>query len=312
MSGVDQFEIQATRDDRAFDAYAMVDWSSSSKPVRGSNSIWIASGSWCGRTFALDEPLNPATRMEAEGRLPEKIHQWAGKRILIGFDFPFGYPAGFAKALGLQDVGQSWRALHSHFAANVTDSPENKHKRDAFAEECNRRINGREAPGPFWGCTKSAASAALTTRRAFTFPHHGLEEWRVTEREAKKKVTTLSVWKLNCGVSVGGQTILGIKYLDELARTVDARRWPFEGWDVASEPGIWFAEIFPSLVDYPKWRAAYAKPRDRTQVQSCVRRAAKRDREGLLGDDFARPVLLDRDEKLAQQVEDEEGWILWV
>ena len=35
-------------------------------------------------------------------------------------------------------------------------------------------------------------------------------------------MTTQSVWKLNCGVSVGGQTILGIKHLDELARAVDA------------------------------------------------------------------------------------------
>jgi len=51
-------------------------------------------------------------------------------------------------------------------------------------------------------------------------------------------VITQSVWKLNCGVSVGGQTILGISV----------------------------------LVRDPEWEHEYEKRRDQTQVQSCLRR----------------------------------------
>jgi hypothetical protein len=73
---------------------------------------------------------------------------------------------------------------------------------------------------------------------------------------------------------------------------------------------VWFAEIFPSLVTYPEWSADYAVARDRTQVQSCVRRAAERDGLGLLAGDLARPAMLGEAELVS--VEGEEGWILWV
>lgn len=101
---VDNIVIQATGDDRAFDAYAMVDWSSSSHPTVGNDSIWIASGAWSGRTFIASHPENVSTRREAMDRLRRRIVQWRddGKRVLVGFDFAFGYPAGFAMdAVGL-------------------------------------------------------------------------------------------------------------------------------------------------------------------------------------------------------------------
>jgi hypothetical protein len=103
---------------------------------------------------------------------------------------------------------------------------------------------------------------------------------------------------------------MGIKHLDELARSVDGRRWPFEGWNTPDWPAVWFAEIFPSLVCYPEWMAEYEKQRDRTQVQSCVRRAAERDAAGTLKLDFAKPRTLDP--STLSRVEGEEGWILWV
>jgi hypothetical protein len=144
----------------------------------------------------------------------------------------------------------------------------------------------------------------------FQFPHHSLEEWRATDIAARRRVTTQSVWKLNCGVSVGGQTILGIKHLDDLARRVNGHRWPFQGWGTPDKPAIWFAEIFPSLIRYPEWSDEYRSRRDRTQVQSCVRYAAERDSAGLLEQDFAKPSVLG--DAVAAKVEDEEGWILWV
>lgn len=313
MLSVEQIEIEATTQDRAFDAYIMVDWSSSSCPVTGNNSIWIASGAWSGRTFAAGSPQNTSTRAQAVNELRKRVVRWRdeGKRVLVGFDFAFGYPAGFASALGLTSVGGTcaWKALHEHFASNVTDSPQNAHNRDAFADECNRKVG---APGPFWGCAASAITRSLTQQRigCFNFPHHKLEEWRATDLAARTRVITQSVWKLNCGVSIGGQTILGIKHLDELARVVHGHRWPFEGWTTPIEPAIWFAEIFPSLVQYPEWAEEYEKRRDRTQVQSCVRQAAERDAAGKLKGDFAKPSRLDA--ATLARVEGEEGWILWV
>jgi hypothetical protein len=310
---VDVVQVEAKTEDRAFDAYVMVDWSSSSSPVTGNDSIWVASGAWSGRTFTAESPTNYPTRAQAVLAIEQQLGVWRedGKRVLVGLDFSFGYPARFAEKLGLAfDSRAAWKALHEFIAANVSDSPRNEHNRDSFAEECNRRVG---APGPFWGCAAGSATAALTQQRVgvFAFPHHGLQEWRATELAAKRRVPTQSVWKLNCGVSVGGQTILGIKHLHELALAVGGHRWPFEGWGTPTHhPAVWFAEIFPSLVQYPEWSEEYQVRRDRTQVQSCVRRAAERDAVGLLRGDFAKPDTLDA--ATLAKVEEEEGWILWV
>jgi hypothetical protein len=58
LLGVEGVEMEANDDDRAFDAYVMVDWSSSSSPASGNDSIWIASGAWSGRFFAAGSPQN--------------------------------------------------------------------------------------------------------------------------------------------------------------------------------------------------------------------------------------------------------------
>ena len=311
-SGVDRLRIEATSTSLGFDAYVMVDWSSNASPVTGNDSIWIATGAWSDRTFTAASPQNVPTRLKAVDLLRKQLLLWReeGKRVLVGFDFAFGYPASFARALGLDvSLGGAWKALHEHFAANVKDSPQNLHNRDSFADECNRQIG---APGPFWGCAAGSASRSLTQQRigVFQFPHHDLAEWRATDVVARSRVTTQSVWKLNCGVSVGGQTILGIKHLDELARSVGGHRWPFEGWGTPDGSAIWFAEIFPSLVRYSEWSDEYKTRRDRTQVQSCVRYAAERDSAGMLKGDFAKPATLDV--ATLAKVENEEGWILWV
>ncbi len=311
-SVADRVTVHATSGSRAFDAYVMVDWSSSSSPATGNDSIWIASGQWHGETFSAGAPENIATRVQAVESLKRQLLnlQGEGKRVLVGLDFAFGYPAGFARALGLtSSSGGAWKAIHEFFAANVLDSPRNEHNRDSFAQDCNRRVG---APGPFWGCTASSATPLLTQQRlgVFQFPHRNLNEWRATDIAARRRVTTQSVWKLNCGVSVGGQTILGIKHLDDLARHVGGHRWPFDGWGTPHRPGTWFAEIFPSLVRYPEWSDEYRSRRDRTQVQSCLRFAAERDSIGMLQGDFARPSLLS--DSVLANVENEEGWILWV
>ena len=315
--GVDALRIPGPAPRRAFDAYLMVDWSSSSTPTTGKDSIWVASGCWAHEGFSAGEPENLSTRAAAVGRIGEMVRRWRneGLRVLVGLDFAFGYPAGFAEALGLAAGRDAWRAVHAHVVASVTDDDRNRHNRDAFAEACNRAI-APKGPGPFWACTATAATPHLTQQRKgiFAFPYAGrLAEWRIVDERARARTVTQSVWKLNCGVSVGGQTILGIKHLHEMATALGARRWPFDtGWTTppAGQGAVWFAEIFPSLVRYAEWDEEYAKRRDRTQVQSCVRRAAEDDRAGALAGWFAEPAGLSAEQ--AWRVVSEEGWILWV
>jgi hypothetical protein len=186
-----------------FDVYIMVDWSSRNAPAIGADSIWIAHGEW--NEDMLDEQgrqINCQTRSRAMEHLRELIGQAREKkkRVLLGFDFAFGYPTGFAAALAL--APPDWNGLFAHLAASVTDNAQNQHNRDAFATACNAIIGGG-GPGPFWGCPRGAANPTLTTNRVgiFAFPYAGLAEFRTTEQRARDNGTnTQSVWKLNQGV----------------------------------------------------------------------------------------------------------------
>ena len=82
--------------DRLFDRYVFVDWSASTKASRGKDSIWFATGT----TRDVSPPRNPATREEATTEL----------RDLLINDFPYGFPAGFAAALGPGPVDRPWRS----------------------------------------------------------------------------------------------------------------------------------------------------------------------------------------------------------
>ncbi len=295
---------------RIFDGYMMVDWSSSSTPCWGRNSIWIGCGEWAGDTL-FETWRNPHTRHQAFTAMAETLARWCaeGKRCLVGLDFAFGYPAGFAAALRLADP--PWKAILNHVAQGITDTAQNHHNRDAFAAACNATISS--GPGPFWGCHGGAMCTTLTTRRVglFTFPQAGMEEYRTTERRANQITTIQSVWKLNQGVSVGGQTLLGLKYLHQLrndpTRSVATQIWPFEtGWGVG-DARVVLAEIFPSVVPLDGTLSGVS---DLIQVRSCVRHAAKEDSLGALGARFLRPVGLTSTEEVL--IRGEEGWILFV
>lgn len=102
-----------------FDAYLMVDWSGSSTPKSGADSIWyslLARGN--GGDLRLAALENPRTRdqatMEVRCILAEFVSR--ERRVLVGFDFPYGYPAGLALRLGL-DGERPWRAVWELLAA---------------------------------------------------------------------------------------------------------------------------------------------------------------------------------------------------
>ena len=85
-----------------FDTHIVVDWSARSRPspVRpGKDAIWWALARTDGGEAR--EPEYARTRHEAIRRLARLMADEldAGRRVLVGFDFPFGYPAGVAGRL---------------------------------------------------------------------------------------------------------------------------------------------------------------------------------------------------------------------
>ena len=126
-----------------FDGYVAVDWSANGSPKRGPDSIWLATSGW----GATAEPENPATRTEAVDRIEGLLARAteAGRRLLLGFDFPFGYPAGTARRLTGRD---GWEAVWSRIAELVEDGPDNANNRFDAAAALNAAFAG---DGPFWG-----------------------------------------------------------------------------------------------------------------------------------------------------------------
>src|SRR5437667_10323314 len=128
-----------------FDKFVMVDWSAANVPRTGRDSIWICRHGANGETL-----VNPSTRRAARGLLDDWLADARAKdeRILVGFDFPFGYPAGFAARLGLS--GPPWRGVWNEIATLIQDDEHNLNNRFDVADILNRRVSGEQFP--FWGC----------------------------------------------------------------------------------------------------------------------------------------------------------------
>ena len=140
-----------------FDRYVAADWSASSSPARGRNSIWLAV---CGSGGPV-ELVNPATRQEAMYHIQMllDVATEEGGRLLCGFDFSFGYPAGTAQAL----VGrEDWEALWMRIAEFIRDEPDNRNNRFETAAQLNRAFAGE---GPFWGGHQSWNMEGLSHKR---------------------------------------------------------------------------------------------------------------------------------------------------
>jgi hypothetical protein len=102
----------------AFDSYLAVDWSAAGTRNTGANSIWWA----LRRADGAVSVGNPATRAEAVETVARLIaaERAAGRRVLAGFDFPFGYPAGVAERVA---GAPGWRALWARLAEAVEEAP---------------------------------------------------------------------------------------------------------------------------------------------------------------------------------------------
>jgi hypothetical protein len=294
---------------RLFSAYVIVDWSAAAKPTTGADSIWIGVLKRDVRFRLAFESFNPPTRAEAEKRLGAVLDDFRkrSERVLLGFDFPLGFPRGFAEALKLPGDAP-WAAAWTQVDRMVKDKADNTNNRFGVASEINRRLTG--GPFPFWGCPPKDALTTLQPKRTKSHGPDDLPEFRHADLAAKGAA---SIWKLYYNGSVGGQAILGIPFVKRLkaARGEAFRVWPFEtGFKALTDADlagveVVAAEVYPSLL---KAQGAPGEVKDLTQVRTTAEHFARLDEANKLGALFGPPKGTAPDVVL--EAEREEGWIL--
>jgi len=283
-----------------FDTHLIVDWSAARTPKTGRDSIWVCRHAPDGET-TFNPPTRHAARLLLAEMLAEAVER--GERVLAGFDFPFGYPAGFARRLGLD--GTPWRAVWDEIARLVDDRDDNHNNRFEIAAGLNQRVSG--GGFPFWGRPVRMTSDFLGPKHHRRHAEDGLLEKRLID---EWMVGAQPCWKLIGAGSVGGQVLTGIPVVRTLRddpRWADhARVWPFEtGLGLTDEARIIFAEVWPSW-----WKVCpkLGPPNDKAQVRTVARIFAASDRAGTLAGWFSPPIG-DAD---PQQIIREEAWTLGV
>lgn len=257
---------------------AVVDWSAASSPTTRNprrDAIWIGI-----RDRTGGQEIYCRTRHEAEIRLVQMAEtgNW-----LIGFDFPMGYPAGFAARLtGQASAPAVWRWLEGR----IEDAPDNRNNRFAVAAGINRQFGG----GPFWGRPAGLDLPDLPERKTVDYPALGLSERRAVERLVR---SAQPVWKLYTTGAVGSQVLMGLPVIARLARLAGVAVWPFD-----PPARVTLAEVYPSLLA-PSVAAAADAIKDRAQVRLLAQALWQ-----LAAQDRLTPLLATPDEAA------EEGWIL--
>ena len=292
-----------------FHTHIVVDWSARSKPSPAKptkDSIWWAVARIVGG-IEVDEPEYVRTRHEALDSLARLIagELDAGRRVLVGFDFPFGYPKGVAEHL----TGEaSALALWDWLAAQIKDAPDNANNRYDVAAAINAAYPGL---GPVWG--------RPTSWRFPTIPVRASERTEQKAHPPERRICDVraigakTVWQLAYAGSVGSQMLLGLPALKRLVadpRIADrAAIWPFEtGLRTPDAPAV-IAEVYPSLLrDEVRARQGENEILDSAQVRVNADAFARLDASGGLAPLFAGAPCLTPEER--RIVETEEAWIL--
>ena len=259
----------------AFDSYAVVDWSSGNDtgPRPRKDAIWLGMN----RNDQDEDPLYLRNRIEAEAAITTLIedHLAHGKRLFLGFDFPFAFPRGFAEVLtGTRDPFVVWSWLDTR----LDDHPKANNRFD-LAGQINARFPG---VGPFWFNGLRNREIENLPRRD-TREGHGMPERRAVEDVAKG---SFACWQMGGAGAVGGQVLTGLPLLHRLRRRFapHAAAWPFEPLDAP----IALVEIWPGLIN-PTVKRAEAKGglRDAHQVRLLARAVARlpaRERAAMLAE----------------------------
>ena len=292
-----------------FHTHIVVDWSARSKPSperKSRDAIWWAVARVAGG-IEVDEPEYVRTRHEALDRLADLIagELDAGRQVLVGFDFPFGYPAGVAQRLtGKASALTLWDWL----AERIEDGPDNANNRYDVAATINAAYPGL---GPFWGRPSTWNYPTIPAKTsARTSQDEQPPERRIADRHAKGAKT---VWQLAYAGSVGSQMLLGLPALKRL--TEDSRIaghaaiWPFETRLRTPDAKAVIAEVYPSLLRAEvRARRGEDEILDSAQVRVNAEAFARLDALGGLAPLFAGAPGLTADER--RLIETEEAWIL--
>lgn len=273
-----------------FDTVLAVDWSAAKrKPQRASkDAIWLG----VARSGTAEQQIYCRSRQEAEVWISRFLEdeQAAGRRVLAAFDFPFGYPRGFARRItGSDDPFALWQWLEER----IEDDEDGSNNRFDVASEINRLFSGA---GPFWGKPDAARWPDIPYRKA-GITYEDPAERRSADLAAK---AASSCFQLFFNPTVGSQVLMGLPVLQRLRLRHGAAVWPFEKVETAQ---IVFAEIWPGLIE-PAVKAAMAvagpeEIRDRVQMRLLSQALSRLPAEELAG-------------MLAAAPEDaqEEAWIL--
>jgi len=211
----------------------MADWSGGNDrgPTPVKDAIWACRADRDG----VCDPVYLRNRQAAESWLTECIEAElsAGRRLCLGFDFPFGYPAGFGEGLiGTTDP----LALWDWFQDRIEDAPKSNNRFD-LAGRINRTFGGN---GPFWANgLKRDIDGLPRTKAGYQNP---FPERRTVEHHAKGSFTC---WQMAGAGSVGGQVMMGLPVLSRLRHRFAGQvaAWPFEPLDAP----VALVEIWPSL-----------------------------------------------------------------
>lgn len=283
---------------RPFDRVVVVDWSANATPKRGADSVWIGVRYADGRSL---EPVNPATRAEATALLLDLLD--APQRTLVGFDFPLGYPAGFATAAGLEGPAP-WAAAWTHLATAVVDGPRNANNRWEVAAGLNARLRANH----FWGVPPRRSGPHLPRHKP---PADGLRvaPFRLAEARLREHgLRPFPVWQLLGAGSVGSQSLTGIPVVHHLRHHPRLREraqvWPFESGLRTPVADVVLAEVWPSAVPFDGERHPV---KDARQVLALAGHLLAAQADGSLAGLFT-PDVGDR----TADVAGEEGWVLGV
>lgn len=281
----------------SFDSFLIVDWSarSSLSPAKPTKDAIFAG-------LCKQGELQPAAyfrgRAEAMRWISDVItdHLSKGQHLFIGFDFAFGYPAGFAQAL----TGQaSALAVWEWLAEKIQDDDQNGNNRFDVASRINQGLPGI---GPFWGCPPGSETPHLP-QKGNARQEYGLPRFRMVEAMVPG---AQEVWKLYTTGSVGSQSLLGLPHLHALRQQFGSALsvWPSEtGWHVPETP-IVVAEIYPSLLSETPDLSG-DEILDAWQVTALAQAFHSLQGSGELSSLFSVPPSLSQPDRVAA----EEGWI---
>jgi molybdopterin molybdotransferase len=271
----------------AFDSFLMVDWSGGNdrgpRPV--ADAIWTCLARTSG---ALDLTVYHRNRQVAESWIRDRIgaEMAAGRRICVGFDFPFATPAGFAAAVtGSDDPFALWDWCE----ARVTDATSANNRFD-LAAGINALFPGT---GPFWGNALARDIPGLPRKGSVRSFH-----WTPARRQVEDRAKgAFACWQLSGAGAMGSQMIMGMPVLSRLRKWLagQVRVWPFERHDAP----VMMMEIWPSLLrDAVRAATGRGDIKDAVQVRVMARTLAR------LGPDALSRMLT--------REPDPEGWIFGV